>query len=174
MFNHPDLLASPPLVLKSRKETNNFKARYVNGNPTVKRGIKNMHLNIRSLKNKVFEIKHIIKEHSPHILGLSECELRKVDGYFDENELKVPGYSILFPNSWNSLGFARVLVYVKDTLDYVQVKELEDDLAQSVWLKGSFRGSKGILFCHLYREHTSTSGNSLRTQRSSLETLLGQ
>ena len=173
-FHHPDLLAAPPLVLKSRKETNNFKARYLNGNTTVKRGIKNMHLNIRTLQNKVFEIKHIIKEHSPHILGLSECELKKVDGYFDEKRLKVPGYSILFPKSWESQGFARVLVYVKDTLEFFQVKELEDDLAQSVWLKGSFRGSKGILFCHLYREHTNTTGNSLRAQRSSLETLLGQ
>ena len=143
----------------------------MNGNSSVVRGIKNMHLNIRSLRNKVFEIKHIVKQHKPHILGLSECELRKVNGHFDENKLKVPGYSILFPKSWNSSGFARVIVYVKNTLAYEQVTELEDNLAQSVWLKGSFKGSKKILFCH---QHTSTLGSSLRIQRSSLETLLRQ
>ena len=173
-FNPPNLLASPPLFLKSRRQSVNFKARYIHGNPATKRGIKNMHLNIRSLGNKMFEIKNVIKENKPHILGLSECELRKVQGYFDENRLKVPGYSILFPKSWRIHGFARVLVYVKDSLDYEQVTELQDDLAQSVWLRGSFRGSKRILFCHLYREHTSTLGSSLRVQRSSLETLLGQ
>ena len=59
-FHPPDLLAAPPLVLKNKKETNNFKARYMNGNSSVVRGIKNMHLNIRSLRNKVFEIKHLV------------------------------------------------------------------------------------------------------------------
>ena len=173
-FNPPHSMASLPLFLKSKRQSVNFKARYIHGNPATKRGIKNLHLNIRSLGNKMFEIKNVIKENKPHILGLSECELRKVQGYFDENRLKVPGYSILFPKSWRIHGFARVLVYVKDSLDYEQVTELQDDLAQSVWLRGSFRGSKRILFCHLYREHTSTLGSSLRVQRSSLETLLGQ
>ena len=63
---------------------------------------------------------------------------------------------------------------MKDTFDYEQVKEQEDDLVQSIWLKGSFKGSKKVYFCHLYREHTSTLGNSLRSQRLSLTTLLNQ
>ena len=140
----------------------------------VRRGIKNFHLNIRSLRNKVFEIKNIIKEHSPHIFGLSECELRKVGGYYDETRLKIPGYSILFPKSWTTHGFARVLVYVKDSLEFEQVKELEDDLVQSVWLRGNFKGCKKVYFCHCYREHTSTLGNSIRAQKSSLDILLNQ
>ena len=72
-----------------------------------------MHLNVRSVGKKVFEIKNIVKEHSPHILGLSECELKKVGGFLDESKLKVPGYTLLFPKSWNCHGFARALVYVK-------------------------------------------------------------
>ena len=33
-----------------------------------------MHLNLRSLRNKVFEV---IKDNNPHILRISECELKK-------------------------------------------------------------------------------------------------
>ena len=171
-FTTPDLPTSTPFIVKSRKQTSNFQARYTYGNPP--RGIRNMHLNIRSLNLKVFEIKNIVKQHSPHILGLSECELKKVAGNFDESKLKVPGYSVLFPKSWSCHGFARVLVYVKDTLKYEQIEELEDNLAQSVWIRASFMGSKKVYFCHLYREFTSTLGNSVRAQRSSLETLLSQ
>ena len=34
-FHPPDLLSAPPLVLRNKKETNNFKARYMNGNSSV-------------------------------------------------------------------------------------------------------------------------------------------
>ena len=100
----------------------NFLARYYNGNGTKQKGILNMHLNIRSLKTKVPEVKNIIKEHSPHILGLSECEL--VRASIDEKSLKIPGYEILYPKSWFVTGHARVAVYVKKGFKYQQVLEL--------------------------------------------------
>ena len=64
----------------------NFYARYTYGNKTRQNGIKNLHLNIRSLSNKVIEIKKIVAEQKPHILGLSECEIRKINGQFDEKK----------------------------------------------------------------------------------------
>ena len=158
-----------------KKETANFRNRYLNGNiASSPRGIRNSHLNIRSLAKKVFEVKNIVKENSPHIFGLSECELRKTDGQFDESKLKVPGYTLLFPKSWAVHGFARVVVYVKKTLEFEQVSELEDDLIQSIWIKGGFKKSKKIYFCHGYREHTSTDGNSLASQSRSLTKFLSQ
>ena len=70
-----------------------------------------MHLNIRSLKNKVNEVKSLIKQHNPHVFGISECELRKVNNCFDEKSINIPGYQILYPKSWNKSDFARVIVY---------------------------------------------------------------
>ena len=161
--------------VKSKNQTNNSVAKYINGNRQRERkGVKNLHLNIRSLTNKVTEVKNIIKEQRPHIFGLSECELRKSGRQYDESKLKIPGYDILFPKSWESHGFARVLVYVKKNLEFVQVEELDDDLAQSVWLRAGFKGQKKVFYCHLYREHTSTLGNSIAAQKKSLETLLAQ
>ena len=76
----------------------NFQERMKNGNVQKQKGILNMHLNIRSMKNKVCEVKKLVKEHNPHLLGLSEVELNKEN--IDEESLKVPGYDILFPTSW--------------------------------------------------------------------------
>ena len=154
----------------------NFKARYLHGNIGNKKeikGIKNNHLNIRSLRYKVVEIKNIIKEQNSHIIGLSECELKKSPN-FNLKELKIPGYDLLLPTSWDSAGFARVAVYVKKTLQYTQVHELQDELVQSIWLKGGFKNSKQIFFCHGYREHKSSIGNSLNDQKIYLERFLDQ
>ena len=57
--------------------TPNFQAKYTYGNKqAIRRGIKNMHLNIRSLRNKVPKLKHLIKQHKPHVFGISEFELK--------------------------------------------------------------------------------------------------
>ena len=88
---------------KGRKQTANFLAKYVNGNRM--KGIYNAHLNIRSLINKVGEIKNIINQHRPNIFGLSECELRKVNNTFDEINLKYLAIKFCSRN----LGHPRVL-----------------------------------------------------------------
>ena len=95
-----------------------------------------MHLNIRSLANKMTEVKHLVHHHKPHLFGISECELKKSQKYFQESKLKNPGYDLLFPKSWSEQGFARVIMYVKST--YKQVHDLEDSSVQSVWVKGGF------------------------------------
>ena len=68
---------------RGKKLSSNFLAKYRNGNRS-KKGIHNMHLNIRSLSNKMSEVKNLLKEHNPHIFGISECELRKIQGIYDE------------------------------------------------------------------------------------------
>ena len=133
-----------------------------------------MHLNIRSLTNKVLEVKNLVKQHSPNILGLSECELRKVDNQYDESRLKIPGYTALFPKSWAVHGYARVIVYVKKNFVHEQLHDLEDNNLQSIWLRGGFKNGKNMYFCHAYREHTSSLGNSLHSQRTNLELFLAQ
>ena len=131
-----------------------------------------MHFNIRSLRYKVGEVKNIVKLEKPQILGLSECNIKKDN--INENTLKIPGYDILFPKSWNLYGFARVVVYVKKTFQYEQVTDLEDDLVQSIWIKGAFKNSKKMYFCHAYREHTSMQGDSINSQRDYLARFLSQ
>ena len=57
---------------------------------------------------------------------------------------------------------------------YEQIHSLEDDTVQSIWIKGGFRKSKPIYYCHGYREHHSRLGGSLKNQRDYLEIFLKQ
>ena len=52
--------------------------------------------------------------------------------------------------------------------------ELEDDTAQSVWIKGGFKNSKKMYFCHAYREHSSMLGDSINSQKVYLGRFLSQ
>ena len=123
----------------------------------------------------MFEVKNIVKQHSPHILGCSETELKKdVNNIFDETVLKVPDYTALFPKSWSLHGYASVVVYVKNTLEYQQISELEDEHVQSVWIRAGFKNSKKVYYCHGYREHKTSEGRSLASQSSDLSNFLVQ
>ena len=139
----------------------------------LKKGMKNLHLNIRSLRNKVSDVKLLIKQHKPHVFGISECELHKTSNW-NTDQLKIPGYDLLLPKSWDVHGFARIVIYVKSSLEYEQVTELEHDLIQSIWIKSGFKNCKKMLYCHAYREHTCTLGSSIRNQKSYLEEFLSQ
>ena len=155
----------------------NFYAKITYGNKVPAkqiRGIKNIHLNIRFLQNKMADIQLFVSQEKPHILGLSECEIRKTQGSFDENKLKLPGYRLLFPKSWSVQGKARVLVYVKSSLEIEQMDELEEISVQSIWFKAGFSNSKKIIFAHAYREHLSSLSNSLQQQKECLQKFLLQ
>ena len=130
----------------------------------LRKGMKNLHLNIRSLRNKVSDVKLLIKQHKPHVFGISECELHKTSNW-NTDQLKIPGYDLLLPKSWDVHGFARIVIYVKSSLEYEQVTELEHDLIQSIWIKSGFKNCKKMLYCHAYREHTCTLGSSIRHQK---------
>ena len=104
----------------------------------------------------------------------SECELKKVANKFDESRLKVPGYDILIPRTWSTHGYARVVTYVKKTLQYDQVQDLQSVDVESIWIRAGFRNCKKLYICHAYREHLSNIGGSLRQQRIILEKFLVQ
>ena len=148
-----------------KKQTSNFFARYLHGN--IKRGIVNLHVNVRSLYRKMTEVKNLVQQEKPHILGLSECELRK--SHHNISSLKLPGYELILPKSWEVHGKARVVVYVKKTLEYEHLHELENPEIQSIWLRAGFKNTKNIYYSHQYREHTSTLGSSMAAQRTALD-----
>ena len=149
-----------------KKETTNFKAKYTYGNK--QKGIKNCHLNIRSLKYKMHEIKNILSTESPDILGLSEVELNKES--LDVDTLKVPNYNILFPLSWEGSGNARTVVYLKKSMTYERIEQLESINFQSIWFSVTLKNGSKVYFCHGYREHLDTLAN----QRDQLNLFLAQ
>ena len=154
----------------SVKQTTNCRARSLHGN--TKRGIVNLHINVRSLYRKMVEVKNLVQQEKPHLLGCSECELRK--SHHNENSLKIPGYDLLLPKSWDVYGKARVVVYIKKSLEYEHLVGLEDENIQSIWVRAGFKNTKKIFYSHQYREHTSTLGSSMASQRAALDKMLVQ
>ena len=152
----------------------NFYARYLHGNGKQPKGVRVFHLNIRSLQNKGREVKKIVKELKPHLLGLSECELKKTSPTLNIEKLKVPGYNLHMPKSWEAHGYARVVLYSKKSFDCPRIPELEDDHLQTIWVKFGFRNSRAGYYCHGYREHTSNMGRSINVQMGKLNTLVEQ
>ena len=138
----------------------------------IRRGIKNIHVNIRSIYNKINEVKQLVKKEKPHILGISEAELRKKNHSLDK--LKVPGYDLLLPKSWENVGKARLVVYVKKTIEYEHLVDIEHEDVQSIWIKAGFKNSSKIFFSHQYREHTNSMGSSMADQRTALRLQLSQ
>ena len=126
---------------RGKHQTVNFEAKYLHGN--IRRGIKNIHVNIRSIYNKINEVKQLVKKEKPHILGISEAELRKKNHSLDK--LKVPGYDLLLPKSWENVGKARLVVYVKKTIEYEHLVDIEHEDVQSIWIKAGFKNSSKVV-----------------------------
>ena len=60
--------------------------------PFDKRGIHLLHININSLLPKINELREIAGRTKASIIGISES---KLDDSIDDNEIDIPGYSVL-------------------------------------------------------------------------------
>ena len=76
----------------------------------------------------VVDIKRFVEKNRPHIFGIIESNLhsvksrcewkRKVTQKEIEDKLKIDGYNIELPDTWDAYGQARILVYVSEDLNY--------------------------------------------------------
>ena len=67
-----------------------------------------------------------------------------------------------------------MVVYIKKSLEYEHLPELEQSDIQSVWLRAGFKNTRKVYYSHQYRENTSTLGSSMAAQRTALEKMLTQ
>ena len=76
----------------------------------------------------VVDIKRFVEKNRPHIFGIIESNLhsvqsrcewkRKVTQKEIEDKLKIDGYNIELPDTWDAYGQARIIVYVSEDLNY--------------------------------------------------------
>ena len=146
----PNQKLAAPCRLSSRHR--NFLAKMVNGNRGARGpGIKLIHWNKGPsfLRKKTEEIETIIANHHPHVLGLSEANLRS-----DHDLVQLPDYDLhLCPTSSNpTLSISRVVVYTHKSLVVKRRADLEDDRIAAIWLEVGLPNKKKILVCQGYRE----------------------
>ena len=129
-------------------------ARSTNGNRAQRgRGIKLLAWNKGSslLQNKHQEIEAMIAGHHPHILGLSEANLKIGT---DLTLVQHDDYTLhTAPTLENAdLGISRVVVYTHSSLVVKRRHDLEDDKISAIWLEVGMPRQKKILVANIYRE----------------------
>ena len=132
----------------------NFYARMTYGNRAQRgHGIKIMHWNKGPsfLQNKHDEIATIIGGHKPHVLGLSEANLKRDH---DLTLVQHEDYNLhTCPSIDNpQLNISRVVVYTHKSVVVKRRHDLEDSTVSAIWLEAGLPRQKKILICHAYRE----------------------
>ena len=139
--------------LTSSKETN-FYARMTFGNRAQRgHGIKIMHWNKGPsyLINKHHDIEAMIAGHKPHVLGLSEANIRHDH---DLSLVQHEEYTLhICPTIDNpKLKMSRIVVYTHKSLVVKRRHDLEDDSVSAIWLEAGLPNQKKIVICQAYRE----------------------
>ena len=145
------LLDSPCRL--SSKDRNSY-AKMVNGNRGARgAGIKLLHWNKGPsyLYNKHHDIETIIAGHHPHVLGLSEANLKNDH---DLSLVQHENYDLhTSPTAHNpDLATSRVVVYTHKSLVVKRRTDLEDSRVSAIWMEVGLPHKKKIIICQGYRE----------------------
>ena len=114
--------------------------------PLKMKGLRILHINICSLRNKLTELRLFCDKHRPHVLSLNETWL---DDSFLDSELYLPGYQLLRRDRDRHGG--GTAVYVAENLNSERVDILSIDDIEALWFDLSQPHSKKILFGAIYR-----------------------
>ena len=139
-------------------------------------------------ENKLEDLKMFIGRHEPHAIGVSEVDLKRNENNQDEaatnnfstnqlyEKLSIDNYKIVLPKSWDTLGSARLVVYVHEDIKSVQLHPQDScyDHLQSITLEMGFGKSKTHLCNFYYREWTNclNGRRDMESQNNELELLL--
>ena len=143
----------------------------LNGNRGQRgRGIKLLAWNKGSslLQNKHNEVEAIIAGHQPHVLGLSEANLRSdVDLSLVQHE----NYQLhTAPTISNpDLAISRVVVYTHSSLIVKRRPDLEKDTISAIWLEVGLPRKRKILVANIYREWKHLNDHQSGTVAAQLE-----
>ena len=113
---------------------------------------------------KLMEIKQFIQKHHPHTLGIIECDIysaqcqvqRKTTFTTDEviSRLNIEGYNIELPDTWYNYGLARILVYVKDDINYKRKMMASNTDLPNISLEIGLGKERKTIVNYFYREWT--------------------
>ena len=103
------------------------------------------------LHNKIDDIENIVESYKPHVLGLSEANLRKED---NQSEVQLSDYNLHTCPTINnpSHEVCRVVVYTHKSLIIKPRPDLMSPWISAVWLEVGLPRQKKFLVCNVYRE----------------------
>ena len=117
-----------------------------------------LHINIRSLKNKIDSLKYLLATTTEtiHIIALSETWLSQTDLI---GTVSLPNYKFVFTNATNKSGIGGVGMYILETLNYKLLPHLtisNDELeCVSVEISNALNTNKKLNVTCIYRHPSS-------------------
>ena len=109
-------------------------------------------------KGKILEVEHYMKTQNIDILAVSEIEMNK-SKFHQEALYRIKGYTMYLPPSWSSIGKARILLYVKDSIEHhVTLRsDLSPQLQPVIWIQ--INSNPKLFVAFIYREWTDYTGD---------------
>lgn len=114
---------------------------------TVK-GLRICHLNVRTLVDKIDEMRGFCETHRPHVLSLNETWL---DSSISDSEIQLTGYLLVRRDQTRRNG--GVLIYLSSNLDYKVIQEFKNNQPDLQFLRMEITPpkTKGFIFRSCYR-----------------------
>ena len=94
-------------------------------------------------------IEFILQQQKPDILTLQELNITEKE---DINLVQVPGYKLEIDQLHSKYGRARAVMFIRDTIRYERIKELETEDEPVIWIQINMAGNKKLKIQNYYRQ----------------------
>ena len=116
-----------------------------------------MYFNADSLLNKRDELKLLLDEHKPMVVGITEVTPKNYRTEIQQAELSMDGYQCLSNLQRAKRG---VCIYTHESLGCIECRAMADeDIEESVWCEMKLTGNDKLLIGCIYRSPNSTIAN---------------
>ena len=127
------------------KNLSNKSLKRTHGN-RKKNGIRICHFNKGNsfLYNRILEVENIIKQHRPHVLGISELNFFKEHNYDD---VQIANYKLITAKTLENpeLNVSRVGVYLHNSMVGTVRQDLISETFSSIWIEVGYPNKRKIL-----------------------------
>ena len=138
-----------------------------NGNR--ERNYKILHWNAgsRLWKNKLLDLELLLNDRRPDLCFVTEANLW--DDFLD-HETQIPGHKLVFPLTMTSMKHSRIVLIIKEDLEYELMTDYMDDLTPTIWVKIGSKKKSTFMVGGVYREFTQLGQNNSNATRVELQT----
>ena len=145
-------------ILLSSKAMNKL-AHSTNGNIGTSSQLNIIHWNAGSKlwSNKLLEIEVLVTEKNPDLCYITEANLWD---YMTDAERHIPGYNLVLPKSMSLLHHARIVLLIKEGLQYKLLSEAMDQDTATIWCKIGNTKKNSLVIAGIYRQHLVLGNNS--------------
>ena len=121
-----------------------------NGNRVEQLKIIHWNLGSKLWCNKLEDIELLLNEFKPDLCYISEANLWNG---LDHHEREILGHEIIYPNTMERLGHARIILLVREGISVVKLNQYMESDTATIWVRVGSSKKKNIIVGGIYRQH---------------------